>query len=98
MKIEISPTARTQIGELVGWWDANRPASRVRVEGALAEALDAIATHPELGRIYAKRPQHRMWRLRRTPYYAFYRIDEAANVIRIAAVWSGVRGKGPELG
>ncbi|MBI5509717.1 MAG: hypothetical protein HY903_13265 [Deltaproteobacteria bacterium] len=63
MKIEISPTARGQLEELVVWWDANRT-----------------------------------WRLRGTPYFAFYRVDEGAKIIKVAAVWSAVRGGEPDLG
>lgn len=98
MKIEISPTARGHIVDLVAWWDANRPSARARVETALAETLEAIARHPTIGRAYGVNPQYRMTRLRGTPYFAFYRIEEAARVVRIAAVWSGGRGGKPELG
>lgn len=98
MKVEISPTARVHIAELVAWWDANRPASRARVETSLEEVLEAIVRHPYVGRTYSKKPQYRMWRLRGTPYFAFYRVDEEARVIRLSAVWSGVRGEKPDLG
>jgi plasmid stabilization system protein ParE len=69
MKVEISPTARRQIAELVEWWNRNRPAARVRVEEAIGTALEAIAEHPELGPRYLPRPQYRTWRLKGTPYY-----------------------------
>jgi plasmid stabilization system protein ParE len=76
MTIEISPTARRHVAELVAWWDKNRPAARVRVEDALAAALDAIAGHPQLGRTYTQRPSYRVWRLKATPYYVFYRLPD----------------------
>jgi plasmid stabilization system protein ParE len=97
MRIEVSPTARAQIAELTAWWDANRPAAQVRVEDALADALEVIAAHPNLGRIYAKQPRYRMWRLRGTPYYLLYRFDEDAKVIRVAIAWSAGRGEEPAL-
>ena len=49
MRIEVSPTARQHMVELVAWWDANRPAARVRVEDAFEQALEMIARHPKLG-------------------------------------------------
>jgi plasmid stabilization system protein ParE len=98
MKVEISPTAREQLNELVAWWDANRPAAKVGVEDALAETLDIIAAHPEIGRIYTKKTLYRMWRIGTTPYFAFYRVDKKTRVIKIAAVWSSIRGREPELG
>ncbi len=98
MKVEISPTARQHLAELMAWWDANRPAARVRVEDAFDEAVDAIAGNPKLGPIYPKARRYRTRRLKGTPYYLFYRVDEAAEVIRVAAVRSSIRGEGPDLG
>lgn len=97
MKVEISPTARRQIAEFVQWWDRNRPAARVRVEGAVASALAAIAEHPELGRRYPPRPQYRTWRLLGTPYVLFYRVDQATETILITVAWSAMRGAAPKL-
>lgn len=97
MRIEVSPTAREHLVELVAWWDANRPAARVRVEDAFERALEMIATHPKLGAVYLRDLRYRTWGLKGTPYYAFYRVDDAAEVVRVAAVWSAVRGEGPPL-
>jgi plasmid stabilization system protein ParE len=98
MKLTISPTARLQLAELKAWWDANRPAARVRVEDAFAEAVEVLTEYPRLGPVYAKARQYRTTPLKGTPYYLVYRIDEAADAILIAAVWSSKRGQGPPLG
>ncbi len=97
MKVEISPTARRQIAEFVEWWDRYRPAARVRVEKAVATALEAILEHPELGPRYSPMPQYRTWRLKGTPYFLFYRVDEEAGMIWIAVAWSLMRGASPKL-
>jgi plasmid stabilization system protein ParE len=97
MKIDVSPAARGQIAELAEWWDANRPAAHVRVEDAFEDALKVIAAHPHLGQIYPKRPRYRMWRLRGTPYYLLYWIDDQAKMIGVAAAWSAGRAKDPDL-
>ncbi len=97
MRIEVSPTARQHLVELVEWWDANRPEARVRVEDAFGKALDLIASHPKLGSSYPRDPRYRMWGLKGTPYYAFYRVDEKKKVVLVAAVWSAARGDGPPL-
>jgi plasmid stabilization system protein ParE len=75
MKIEISPTARHQLGELVAWWDEHRPSARVRVEDAFEAALDALLRYPARGVTYDKRPRYRTLLLKGTPYSLFYRVE-----------------------
>ena len=97
MKIKIAPTARQQIAELVQWWNTHRRAARVRVEDAVTTALDAMLSNPEIGSRYSKEPRYRLWRLKGTPYVLFYRVDETADTIWVAVVWSANRGAGPPL-
>ena len=97
MKVEFAPEARRQIAAFAAWWDDHRKDARVRVEDALEAAVGALAEHPGLGRPYSVNPTYRTRRLKGTPYVLFYRVDEAAETIRVVSAWSGVRGSGPEL-
>lgn len=97
MNVEFAPEARRQIAAFTAWWDDHRKAARVRVEDALEAAVEAMAEHPGLGRPYSADPTYRIWRLKGTPYVLFYRIDDAAETIRVVSAWSGVRGSGPVL-
>jgi plasmid stabilization system protein ParE len=97
VKVEFAPVARRQIAAFAAWWDDNRRAARVRVEDTLDAAVGAMAEHPGLGRPYSENPTYRIWRLKGTPYVLFYRVDEAAETIRVVSAWSGVRGSGPDL-
>jgi plasmid stabilization system protein ParE len=97
VKVEFAPEARRQIAAFAAWWDDHRKDARVRVEDALEAAVGALAEHPGLGRPYSVNPTYRTRRLKGTPYVLFYRVDEAAETIRVVSAWSGVRGSGPEL-
>lgn len=97
MKVLFSPTARQQIRLFTAWWNEHRRDARVRVEDALEAAVAVIGDHPDIGRSYAADPRYRTWRLKGTPYFLFYRFDEATDSVWVVVAWSGRRGVGPEL-
>ncbi len=97
MKVRFSPTARRQIHLLAAWWNEHRPDAHVRVEDALESAIALLAEHPDIGRVHAADPTYRTWRLKGTPYFLFYRVDQAADTIWVVIAWSGRRGAGPDL-
>ncbi|MGA8892500.1 MAG: type II toxin-antitoxin system RelE/ParE family toxin [Anaeromyxobacteraceae bacterium] len=97
MKVQVSPTARRQLLALAAWWNENRRTASVRVEDAFETAVAAMAEHPGLGPAYPLDARYRTWRLRGTPYFLLYRVDDAAGIIWVVAAWSAVTGLGPEL-
>ena len=90
MKV-VNPDGAATSAELSEWWRANRSSSRVQLDEAFGEVLAAIAEHPRLGRMYRSDERYRLWRMKGTPYFLFYQIDKQADVVRVSAVWSGVR-------
>ena len=97
MKVVLSPTARLQLTTLADWWDAYRPDARTRVEDALGSAVAAMAEHPRAGPVYSRDPRYRTWRLKGTPYFLIYRVDEAVDAVVVVVAWSARRGVGPQL-
>lgn len=97
MKVRFSPTAQQQIELFAAWWNEHRRDAHIRVEDALEAAVAVMTEHPEIGRTYSADPRYRTWRLKGTPYFLFYQVDDAADTIWVAVAWSGRRGVGPEL-
>ena len=95
-RVVIEPSAQEQARELARWWKGNRPSSRTTVHKALHAVAKELEELPHRYAEYTDREVRRR-RLRGTPYYAFYEVDEKAEEVRIVAVWSLVRGKGPPL-
>jgi plasmid stabilization system protein ParE len=63
----------------------------------LAEALELLSRHPRAGVGYKSRRVSgvRRFPLRTTRYHLYFKTD--GNDLIILAVWSAVRGRGPDL-
>ena len=97
MALIVSPEAEEQIAEIDAWWRRNRPASPTLFVDELAAALDLILVMPKAGRRYRLpgEPGPRRLLLRNTRYHIYYLVSAADTYV--LAVWSAVRGEGPEL-
>jgi plasmid stabilization system protein ParE len=64
----------------------------------LRAALDQIRTAPQLGSAYQIMPgrEHRRVLMPETRYHVYYRVT-APDRVRVLAIWSAVRGRGPRL-
>jgi plasmid stabilization system protein ParE len=64
----------------------------------LRAALDQIRTAPQLGSAYQIMPgrEHRRVLMPETRYHVYYRMTDPGRV-RVLAIWSAVRGRGPRL-
>ncbi len=98
MKLELAPRAVAQAERCARWWRENRPGSPTLFEEELRAALDQIRTAPLLGSVYEviRGQEHRRLLMPRTRHHVYYRIA-AAEIVRVVAVWSAVRGRGPYL-
>jgi plasmid stabilization system protein ParE len=98
-RVEIEPEAVAQIDELDLWWREHRPAAASQVVDELARVVATLEQSPEIGAPYRRRGiQNVRWlRLRKTPYLAYYEYKPNDELVRIVAVWSGARGRGPDL-
>ena len=98
MKLELARRAVAQAERCTRWWRENRSSSPGLFDEELRAALDQIRTTPLLGSVYevVRGQEHRRLLMPRTRYHVYYRIV-AADVVRIVAVWSAARGRGPHL-
>lgn len=97
VRIVVAPEAEQQVRTIEAWWRKERPAAPSLFVEELAAAFALLGEAPQAGRRY-KHPtlsDVRRILLRSSRYHVYYRIHES-NVV-VLAVWSGVRGSGPEL-
>ena len=98
MKIEFTARANREANHHDRWWRTNRLAAPDLFERELARALDQIRTAPRSSGIFSARSgrEYRRLLMPETHYYVYFQIL-APDLVRIHAVWSAVRGRGPAL-
>ncbi|MEZ4410027.1 MAG: type II toxin-antitoxin system RelE/ParE family toxin [Polyangiales bacterium] len=93
----VSPEAEAQIRAIDDWWRESRTASPLLFLDEFAEGLEMIrhfagagqqVPHPTVGRV-------RRILLRAVRYHVYY--VEGESEVRVVAVWSAVRRRGPDL-
>ena len=96
-RIVVTAEAEQQARTIDTWWRQERPAAPGLFTEELAAAFALLGDAPEAGRRYPHPTVSDVRRilLRSTRYHVYYRLQE--NDVVVLAVWSGVRGSGPEL-
>ena len=79
------------------WWRENRRASPDLFASEFASAIDSLAAAPEMGQRVEDAVSSGLRRilLRATQFHVYYDFD--GTTVRILTVWSGLRGRGPNL-
>ena len=98
MTVRLTPRARREANRCDAWWSANREDSPDLFERELIHALEQVETAPLSGTPYTTASSKRQYRrvlMPATRYYVYYLI--LAGQVRVDAIWSAVRGKGPAL-
>ena len=98
MRLRVSPEAEQQITEIDRWWKDNRLVAPTLFLDELAAAFELIGRLPSAGRRHRTRgiPGLRRLLLRATRYHVYYApLDDEH--LAVVAVWSAVRGSGPDL-
>jgi plasmid stabilization system protein ParE len=97
-RVLLTPRALAEIERVDRWWRANRRAAPELFCNELEHTLRGLAAMPSLGSPYGafRRPVRRMY-LRGSRYHVYFWHDEASHAIRVLAVWSALRGRGPRL-
>lgn len=97
LRIGLARRAAGQVREIDAWWREHRPAAANLFAEELASALRAIEVAPHLGQPvkHGEAPDLRRVLLRATRYHVYYVF--AGQVVRVLAVWSCLRGTGPDL-
>ena len=98
MKLEFAPRAVREAEACVRWWRANRADAQLLFEQELGAAIDQIKAAPLLGSLYNAQGgrEHRRVLMPTTRFHVYYRIV-STEVIRVVAIWSAIRGRGPRV-
>jgi plasmid stabilization system protein ParE len=98
MRLELAPRAVRQAEAYARWWRSNRPDARMLFDDELRAALEQIRAAPHAGSLYVAQPgrEHRRVLLPVTRVHVYYRLA-AAELIRVVAVWSAIRARGPRI-
>lgn len=98
MRLELAPRAVREAERCAHWWREHRPAARTLFEDELSTALRRIRSAPLIGNVYEAvgGREYRRLLMPETHYHVYYRVVRS-DLVRILAVWSAVRGRGPSL-
>jgi plasmid stabilization system protein ParE len=97
IEIRTTPHADLQILEIDAWWTANREKAPALFLEELEAGFELISRQPQSGKRYTHpRVVSRRVLLRKTKFHIYYVPYE--DHVLVVAVWSGIRGRGPDLG
>lgn len=95
-RVLLAPEARDQARAIDAWWRENRPAATELFAAELSSAFSTLASAPRSGSPYMSvRKGVRRLLLRSTRYHVYYRLKD--DDVLVLAIWSSVRGSGPNL-
>lgn len=84
MTFEFHPDALAEYQEAASWYEEQRYRLGVEFTDAVEKAIGELLRDP--GRYQPVGGMSRVFRMKRFPYYLFYRFNEAAQHVRILAV------------
>ena len=96
--VSVTPEAEAQVRASDAWWRAERPMAPDMFLNELAEAFEMIRHFAGAGQRVPRGNVAGVRRvlLRASRFHVYY--VEGAEVVDVLAVWSAVRGRGPQLG
>ncbi len=91
------PEVEDEIRTIDSWWRENRPASAGLFSEELAAGFDLLRGAPGIGRRFRHPDVSNVRRLllRSTRFHIYYKVRE--DQIFVLALWSALRGTGPDL-
>ena len=89
MKVQFTPSARTQFLSALSYIRRDNPSVAVNFRNRAEEILRRLEDFPESGRIIPEFPELPYREVIISPYRFFYKIK--VDVLWIVAVWQGVR-------
>lgn len=94
-RVLLAPEARDQARAIDAWWRENRPSAPGLFGEELASAISLLSSAPEAGKPYSRGMEGlRRLLLRSTRNHLYYRVK--GDDVLVVAIWSSVRGSGPE--
>ena len=100
LPVSFTRRASKHVDEAARWWRENRSKAPEALSEELDQALQLIASQPDVGAIArnAKLVGVRRILLSRVSYHLYYRLRETpARSIEVVALWHASRGEGPRL-
>jgi hypothetical protein len=99
MKLRVMARAAEQVRAVDAWWRDHR-SDTAEFINEFAHALDLLKASPELGAAYGPKAAFGVRRLLlpASQHYLYYVHNRERHTIRVLAVWSCYRGRGPGLG
>jgi toxin ParE1/3/4 len=85
-----SPLARARLREIREYVARDKPEAAERLAIRIVALVEALRTHPHLGRIGAE-PGTRELVIGRTPYIVMYRVE--TNHVLFSTIWHGAQRK-----
>ena len=96
MRVHLAPEAREQARKIDAWWRENRPSAPELFVAELSSAFATLASAPKAGAPYPHELKGvRRLLLRSSRYQIYYRVKNED--VMVVAIWSSVRGSGPDL-
>ena len=100
LPVSFTRRASKHVDEAGRWWRENRAKAPEALREELDQALQLIASQPDVGAIArnAKLAGVRRILLSRVSYHLYYRsLETPARSIQVVALWHASRGEGPHL-
>jgi plasmid stabilization system protein ParE len=96
-RIVVTPEAEEHVRAIEAWWRRERPAAPHLFTEELSAAFSLLVGAPQAGRRYPHPVVTEVRRilLRSSRYHVYYKLHAEDAIV--LAVWSAVRGSGPEL-
>lgn len=95
-RVEVTPEARRQFEEIVQWRVENSFGTDA-LRREVKESLAMLSHRPDTGYAAPRIAGVRRLLLRKTQHLLYYRVDRAANIVRVVAIWHTARGTEPPL-
>src|SRR5690349_15172658 len=98
MKLLVTARASDQVRVADAWWREHRADTTGFID-EFSHALDLLQSAPDLGAVYEPRAAAGVRRLLLpvSQHYVYYVHRRQRQLVRVLAVWSCYRGRGPRL-
>jgi len=95
--VRIKPRAEREIKAAAAWWSVNRTDAPGAIRLDLQEALESLASLPDIGRKVenSRDPETRRLFLPRVKYHVYFR--RRGKYLEVLAFWHASRGQSPSV-
>lgn len=91
-KIIISPSARADLADIVGYLSRHNADAAARIGYGLIAKAEGLANFPELGRLVPEFARPHLREVIYRSYRIIYRVQPALQQVEVVRFWHGARG------